>query len=349
MNDRSMKRGRIVPLLLTAGGLAIIGAATVKPAAPALDATLQASISASSTISYTGIVQVTRIGNRSSEAAVYRIEHRAPDLTRRVYTAPSSLAGDSVVTNGQLCFSIDARRHRIIETRNDAAGDSMALNANFALLRENYRVVRRGEEMFDGRRTVDLMLVNKRTGRTAMMVRLDRSSNLVLEKKEFAPNGALVSELRFDEIRFTRAIPPADFALPKQYTLVRGPIFGAASENLDRVVHDAGFGAVVPRSLPDGFSAVEGNVVAFRGIPTVHLLYCDGIRTLSLFENAKPSALELAHFEPKTLVVAGRTAQYAEDGATALLTWNDGTLYYTLVGQLGLAELQRIADQIRKP
>jgi negative regulator of sigma E activity len=349
MNDRSMKRGRVAALLLIAGGFVVIGVADVKPAAPSLDATLQAAIAASSTVSYTGIVQVTRIGNRSSEAAVYRIEHRPPDLTRRVYSAPSSLAGDSVVSNGQLCFSIDARRHRIVETRNDAAGDSMALNANFALLRENYRVVRRGEEMFDGRHTVDLMLVNKLTGRTALVVRLDKSSNLLLEKKEFAPDGALVSELRFEEIRFTRAIPPADFALPKPYTLVRGPIFGAAFENLDRVAHDAGFASFIPRSLPDGFSAVEGNVVEFRGVPTVHLLYSDGIRTLSLFENAKPSALELTRFEPKTLIVAGRSAQYAEDGATALLTWNDGALYYTLVGELGLAELQRIADQIRKP
>lgn len=349
MNDRSMKRGRVAALLLIAGGFVVVGVADVKPASPSLDASLQAAIAASSTVSYTGIVQVTRIGNRSSEASVYRIEHRAPDLTRRVYSAPSSLAGDSVVSNGQLCFSIDARRHRIVETRNDAAGDSMALNANFALLRENYRVVRRGEEMFDGRHTVDLMLVNKSTGRTALVVRLDKSSNLLLEKKEFAPDGALVSELRFEEIRFTRAIPPADFALPKQYTLVRGPIFGAAFENLDRVAHDAGFASFIPRSLPDGFSAVEGNVVEFRGVPTVHLLFSDGIRTLSLFENAKPSALELTGFEPKTLVVAGRSAQYAEDGATALLTWNDGTLYYTLVGELGLAELQRIADQMRKP
>jgi negative regulator of sigma E activity len=349
MNDRLMKRGRIAALLLAAGALAVIGVAAVRPATPTLDATLLAAVSASSTVSYTGIVQVTRIGDRSSEAAVYRIEHRAPDLTRRVYTSPSSLAGDSIVSNGQLCFSIDARRHRIVETRNDAAGDSMALNANFALLRENYRVVRKGEEMFDGRRTVDLMLVNKGTGRTAMVVRLDRSSNLVLEKKEFAPTGALISELRFDEIQFTRAIPPADFALPKQYTLVRGPIFGAAFENLDRLAHDAGFAAFVPRSLPDGFSAVEGNVVEFRSVPTVHLLYSDGVRTLSLFENAKPSALELTRLAPKSLVVGGRTAQYAEDGATDLLTWNDGSLYYTLVGELGLAELQRIADQIRKP
>jgi negative regulator of sigma E activity len=346
MNDRLMKRGSLVALLLAAASLGFVSA---KPDAPSLDATLQAAIAASSTVSYTGVVQVTRIGDHSSEAAVYRIEHRAPDLTRRAYTAPSSLSGDSVISNGQLDFSIDARRHRIVETRNDALGDSVALNANVALLRENYRVVRKDGETFEGRDTVDLTLVNKHTERTTMVVRLDRSSSLVLEKKEFAPNGALVSELRFDEIRFTRAIPPADFALPKSYALVRGPIFGAASANLGRVVRNAGFAALEPRLLPGGFSAVEGNLVALRGIPTVHILYSDGIRTLSLFENTQPSALDMTRLEPKLLVVNGRNAQYAEDGTTALLAWNDGSLYYTLVGELSLAELQGIADQIRKP
>src|SRR5579863_7747853 len=89
------------------------------------DPLLFAAIVAPANVSYAGIVQVVRIGSRAAEADVYRIEHRAPDLTRRDYEAPAALAGDTVVSKGRLLFSLDTPRHRIVEARNeDAAGNT---------------------------------------------------------------------------------------------------------------------------------------------------------------------------------------------------------------------------------
>ena len=108
-------------------------------------------------------------------------------------------------------------------------------------------------------------------------------------------------------------------------------------------MRNAGFAAREPRSLPDGFAPVEGNLVEIRGVRTLHLLYGDGIRTVSLFENAKASTLDATRLKPQSLRVGRRSAEYAEDGATALLAWSDGTLYYTLVGEVGVVDLARIA------
>jgi negative regulator of sigma E activity len=190
------------------------------------------------------------------------------------------------------------------------------------------------------------MLVNKHTRRSTMRVRIDRATKIVLDKQVFAPDGSLVSELRFEEIRFTTAIPLADFTLPKRYAFVRGPTFGAPSEDIARVVSHAGFAVREPRSLPDGFSAVEGILVELRGVLTMHVLYSDGIRTLSLFENAKASTLDATRFQTQSLRMGDRKAEYAEDGATALLAWSDGSLYYTLVGESGLVDLRRMAASI---
>ena len=343
-----MKRTSVIALALLAGTLTLANASQPSPSLPAgsPDAFLFEAASAPATVSYTGTVEVMRIGSRSAEASVYRIEHRAPDLTRRVYTSPSSLEGDSVVSNGDVSFAIDARRHRIVETRNDAADDSIAHDANFVLLRDNYRVVRKGAQIFDGRRTIDLMLINKHTGRATMLVRIDQASKIVLDQQEFAPDGSLVSELRFDDVTFGPAAPAADFALPKPYALVRGPIFGEPSEDLDRVDRSAGFAAHEPRSLPGGFSCVGGNLIDLRGILTVHVLYSDGIRTVSLFENAKASTVDVTRLQPQTIQIAGRSAEYAEDGSTALIAWSDGSLYYTLVGEFGLVDLRRMAASV---
>jgi negative regulator of sigma E activity len=340
-----MKRSSVVALALAMGTFAFTGAT---PVPDPLDALLFAAISAPSSVSYTGIVQVISIGNNAAESAVYRVEHRAPQLTRRVYTAPASLSGDSVLSEGERTFSIDVRRHRIVETRNGGVGDPIALDADYALLRENYRVSRKGEETFDGRRTVDLVLINSYSRRPTMLVRIDAASKIVLDKEMFAADGALVSEVRFEEVRYAGSIPTADFTLPKGYALVRDATLGEAPENPDLTVRRAGFAAREPRSLPDGFAPVEGTLVVLRGVRTVHLLYSDGIRTVSLFENAKASALDAARLRPQSLRIGGHSAEYAEDGTIALLAWSDGSLYYTLVGEVGIVDLRAVAASIAR-
>ncbi len=231
------------------------------------------------------------MGSHSADAEVYRVEHRPPNLTRRLYTAPAALSGDSVVSKGDLAFSIDARAHRIVETRNGSVDDPVALDTDYALLRENYSVVRKGSESFDGRSVVDFALVNKFSRRTTVTLRIDAVSKFVLDKQEFATDGALADELRFEEVGYAASIPASDFALPRGYALDRGAASEGPVESPDRAVHSAGFAVREPRSLPEGFAPVEANVVEMRGVPTVHLLYCDGIRTVSLFENAKASTL----------------------------------------------------------
>jgi len=334
-----MKHISLILLTLLFGALAPAGADTA-------DALLARAMSSDSGASYAGVVEVVRIGERESEASVYRIEHRAPDLTRRLYTAPAALSGDAIVSKGDVSFSIDAKRRRIVETRNDALDDRIARNDNYLLLRANYRAVERGIESFDGRPTVDITLINRYSHRPAMLVRIDRQSRVVLDREEFSPDGALVSEIRFTEIRYTTPIPQTDFELPKTYALVQGPTFAQPSENASVIIQHAGFAAREPKSLPEGFSPVEGTLIELRGVRTVHLLYSDGIRTVSLFESAKPVMPDMAHLDPQTTSVAGRSAQYGEEGALELLAWSDGSLSYTLVGELGRAELARIAASV---
>jgi hypothetical protein len=41
--------------------------------------------------------------------------------------------------------------------------------------------------------------------------------------------------------------------------------------------------------------------------------------------------------------VGAYEAEYAEDGSTALLAWSDGSLHYTLVGEVGQVDLPHLA------
>jgi hypothetical protein len=57
----------------------------------------------------------------------------------------------------------------------------------------------------------------------------------------------------------------------------------------------------------------------------------------------------MAPFHPEAVIVGKRTGEYAVDGATALLSWSDGARCYTLVGEITLPELQRLAASVTPP
>ena len=108
-----MKRASAVAALaLIAGVLWSANAKSSGPSTPLrtdpLDTLIFAALTAPANVSYSGTVQSFQIGSGSSDAAVYRVEHRAPDLTRRVYTAPADLFGYTVVEKGDQNYAIPA-------------------------------------------------------------------------------------------------------------------------------------------------------------------------------------------------------------------------------------------------
>jgi outer membrane lipoprotein-sorting protein len=337
-----LRRASLAVLALLACSAMPAGAGTQNDADMPL---LSQVLAAPATVSYSAIVEVVRIGNGAAVSSVYRIEHRAPDLTRRTYSSPARFFGDSQIVKGNVEYSIDATNRRIVATRGDGAVTAgPALRDREALIRANYRTAWHHNGTFGGRPTIDALLVNKHTDRPALFVRIDRDTKIVLDKQEFAPGGAMVGETRLDQIRYA-SVSPAVFDLPKGYAIVQPQQLNGTANDPDRVVRSAGFAARKP-PLPDGFSPLDGDLIELHGIRTVTLLYSDGIQTVSLFESATAVTPDMAPLHPDALTIGGHPAQYAEDGTVALLTWNDGTLYYTLVGELAKAELQHLATAI---
>jgi hypothetical protein len=78
----------------------------------------------------------------------------------------------------------------------------------------------------------------------------------------------------------------------------------------------------------------------------LHLLYSDGLRSISLFENAANAAADFGAMRPKTTHFEGHPAEYIEDGPTTLLTWKEHGLAFALVGDQLLPELVEIAQSV---
>ncbi len=111
------------------------------------------------------------------------------------------------------------------------------------------------------------------------------------------------------------------------------------SSDIERVIKEAGFTPYRPKDLPQGFALDSGDVTTVNGVRTLQLLYSDGLRTISLFENSSGAAADFGSLHPKTIEFEGHQAQYVEDGPTTLLTWEEHELHFALVGDLMRNEL----------
>ncbi len=258
-------------------------------------------LAAPATVSYTGVVEAIRMSREFSEASVYRIEHRAPDLTRRTYTAPPALDGESIVTRATINYAIDPKRRRVGETPNDSPGSRDAFARDAALIRTNYRAVERDGDSFDGRPTLSITAVDRFTNRPLLVLRIDRDTKLVLDRQELDVNGSLRSESHFDVVRFTN-VPASDFDIPSNYTLSKATPKNRSSD-VARVTREAGFDARAPRQLAEGFVPLEADGGAVSGVRDLHVLYSDGVRAISLFESASNSPPEMGPFHPQPVLV----------------------------------------------
>lgn len=324
---------------------ALLTAATPTPKPPPAADLLRSAMIAPRLVSYVGEVQVLRIGRQRSNVAIFRVEHKAPDFTRRWYVAPQGLYGDSIVRRSGALYSIDVKRERVVVSQ-DTDDDGTPGQGNYGLLTSNYDVAYAPDENVDGRAVHVVVLNNKFTGQTTMRLHIDAKTHLVLERQVYAANGSLISQMRIEEIRYTNTIPDGVFDIPSNLKRVAAPSRTAESTDVQQVIASAGFDARVPKYLPEGFTPVAGDVVSIKNVPTLHLLYSDGIRTVSLFQNEKDAAVDLSRYRASAAKVADHPARYVEDGPTTLLAWSDGARHFALVGDLSLAELEKIGASV---
>ena len=334
-----------VKALLT--GFAFL-ALTAQAPPPNADELVRAATDAPKRISYVGEEQSTRWGSNQAIATIVRIEHKAPGDTRRTYLAPQSVYGEYTITNGTRSFDFDVARQTLISSENLAADNQVAINNNIALVFANYSAVAGPDQTVAGRATHGVSLINRHTGERMMRLDIDTQTNIVLNKESFHSDGSLASRMRFDEIRFTADIPAGIFAtdVPAGYQSVKGRHYGLPSTDIGAAVRNAGFTPVGPRYLPEGFSIISADASMVKGVKSLHLLYSDGLRNLSLFENASNAAADFGTLRPSSTKFENHEAAYVKDGPTTLLAWREHGLAFALVGDLDIKELTEIATSV---
>lgn len=326
------------------------GVPAVEPTSdPAATHLLADALGAPRLLSFVGRLSIIAWSSSGARAVEMEIEHRAPDLTRKWYIAPSRIYGNYVIERGSTTYAFDMHDRTLTLSHNPVVSkDHLTEASNFLLLTTNYRAVPGSDEELAGRRVHTLSLINRYTGVRSERVWIDAGTSLLLAQERYHADGSIAYSSRFQQIAY-RDVPDALFrpSAPEGFKQGRGRDFGTPSNDLESALEQAGFSAVGPRYLPEGFALMSADVTSIKGIHSLHLLYTDGLRSLSLFENADPrGGATFAGLQTHDAQVGKRSATYVEDEPDVLLAWRARQLNLTLVGDLPLRELERIAASV---
>ena len=333
--------------VLTLAASVTANAASTSTPAPSPAELLQGAMNAERVTSYVAQVQEMHFGPGGSVATISKEEHLAPDETHKVYLAPENLYGDSVVIHGSDTFTYDAKTKRVLVSHVPQALPDQA-NGNLGLVLANYNPVIGEPKIVAGRPTISCALVNRFTGELVMRLWIDSQTRLILQRETYHPNGTVGSRTQFEDIRYTVAIPPEVFStpVPAGYRVVNDAEPAPPSTDVARILTQAGFSPAGPHYLPEGFALVGADLATVKGVKTLHLVYSDGIRSLSLFENASDAGPNFGSLKPIPTKIGNREAQYVYEGTTTLLSWKDKGLVFALVGDLEVKDLKAIAGSV---
>jgi len=294
---------------------ALLGSALAAtcPAEDALDL-VRRSQSADRTVSYRGLKYADIwIAGRVIRAH-FKIVHSKPDRTRTEYFAPSELAGIITIDRGTESWRFLPNQRKWQHYKWELAPGRLDL----ALA--NYRVVPAGQATVAGRPAAILQLVPKKRGNPSLTIWVDARHYVVLKTESRNASGAPTTISAFRQITFEpNDIPASAFEARPDVKVPGNPV------RYPKVP------VVKPRYVPKGYSFVNVSIVQVGKQDAWHLMYTNGINTISIFERER----------------GGKDTGNWKPGIANLTRLDQGNTTFTIISDIDKRELRKIADSLR--
>lgn len=249
--------------------------------------------------------------------------------SRMTYRFPPSVADLIVADNGSVVTHFQPSCHFFLSRPSSSEG--VESEEELSLLRRNYRCRWQGQEQLEGHLS-DRIAVQPRHGSGPWRICwIDRAHHLVrrTEEYDFAGHRQYLSSLT--AIRFGAALPPSLFRLSLPPGTPLQSVSGAGNMPYARAWSVAGGTGHAPCWLPLGWQLLHCSAVVRPGGGTaLRLRYGDGLKNLSVFEEAGTASLPPLPLQQKILgEQLGRYGQQAwmmEGGGVRMTVVGDAAL-----------------------
>lgn len=266
-------------------------------------------------VSYRGVKTASFYFDGRMEHTALKIVHLKPDKTRTEYLTPKILAGIVLIRDGSNAWRYSPREDVWEEV---ALRPALVEGAIERGAFDNFQLRLVGTDQVAGRQADIILAVPRFAGEAAHRLWVDKEVYLVVATQVEAPNGAVVNSSRFSTI----TVNP-DGILPSTFK-VTGKVKPAS------IPSPVGFTVAKPTYLPKGYRLVGQATLTVNGRSCAHLQFSNGANTISLFQRTAGD---------------GKPKKMCSSITQVLCQKHEGVLY-TLMGDVPLAELKKIADSI---
>ncbi|HUZ17547.1 MAG TPA: sigma-E factor regulatory protein RseB domain-containing protein [Spirochaetia bacterium] len=317
---------------------------------------------APSIVSYQGNVEIEFRGSRADKTVFLAIDHSPGSPDKVTLLRPGSVGGQPPAQKQEGDF------HGHDRNRLDFMGLPGArerLDSDLSLLLRNYDFTATNDGTIAGRAAYRLQIDPKYPGRKQKVLWVDNKTGIVLKSTvEHPTSGSTVTTFftTINESPDNWSLPAGsggkgDFPKPLQErettvssTPWKGVIAAADLTKLEEIGRSEHFLLLAPSYVPEGFVIEEVRELTPHdqpGLKVVHLLYSDGLSSISLFlqkeEPLWPDRIRRFFFGPGPHPLFRR--DQPPDGVTVAEGSRDGT-HYVLVSDVSGDIIKRMADSL---
>jgi len=315
-------------------------------AAPSAETILRRAAEAARRVPYCG-VRMTILWLENRTEGIECIEYADGQGRFRVeYLAPRSAKGRVIIDDGKSRWQLEAGARQVLRLAHDPLPQEEPWN--IALLFQNYRIsLEARPHIVAHRRAYKLTLRPKHPGKPFKIWWVDTQNYLILKREARHADGSPARSSAFSEITLNPKTPPSKFKFrPSKGMRI---IFKDTSSRWQNAPSASRFmGTFLPQRLPSlGFTLHGALCKEEKGKRTVHLLYEDGLATLSVFVDQQPR--QAAMKNAQNISLQGKPAWLKTDHHFTILRWAKQGYRYTIVGDLTPAAILAAgADFIKK-
>lgn len=246
---------------------------------------------------------------------------------RLVYWQPSDARHRIVVDDGRWFRQWEPARQMTLVDRSQEE-TLAAAGRMLALLRRNYRCVLRGQARVNGLPCDEVAVRPRRIAGPARLLWIERRRHAILRTVEYDPAGRRRYVSWYESFHYVTRLPAASFSLPADAPTQPAPRRMRDVSSFGAAFAAAGITGRLPAWLPPGYVLIGCAVTGHRH-PAALLRYGDGLKTLSVFEEAGRGAADIPTRQKilrAALAHYGQQVWLHDDSALRITILGDATL-----------------------
>jgi outer membrane lipoprotein-sorting protein len=265
---------------------------------------------------------------------------------RMEYVSPPEAKGRILCSDGQTQWQVEPRRNMIATTPLMPESEQNERDTE-ALIAANYKIVLvSDDEITAGRPTYLLELLPRHEGKSSQKRWIDRQTYKTLRIETHYPDGILARMIAYTDLTLPARVTSADFTPPQDAGLKRvsSPVTSTILPVRNAALSVQSLGLRAEGAL--GFRLTQLASSAIDRARTAHLLYSDGIETVSVFVQNAGAAVAAPAPGWHPITILGRPAFENQDGHLDAVAYTQGAYRYTAVSHLGPQALQRFVASL---